>query len=68
VIHFKVVLQHYQQQPHRVKPFRKLFITLKGLESDLSSISPKVISVREKIKKQISEIQLRINKIREENK
>lgn len=47
---------------------RKLFITLKELERDLSSISPKVISVREKIKKQISEIQLRINKIREENK
>lgn len=43
---------------------RKLFIHLKNLEKDLGSISPKVVSVHERIKKEISETQERINKLR----
>lgn len=46
---------------------RKLVIDLKTQESVLQSISPKVISVREKIKAEISRIQKEINKLRSEN-
>jgi hypothetical protein len=43
---------------------RKLFISLKEKEKEFGSISPKVVLVREKIKKQIVEIQLKINELR----
>lgn len=45
---------------------RKLWISLKEKEKDFGSISPKVESVRNGIKKEITEIQLKINKLRKE--
>ncbi len=47
---------------------RKLFISLKEKEADFGSISPKMESVREKYKKEIREIQLKLNKLRNEQK
>lgn len=46
---------------------RKLIIDLKTQESIFNSVSPKVISVREKVKKEIQRIQKEINKLRLEN-
>lgn len=45
---------------------RKLIISLKEKESDFGSISPKMELTRNKIKKEITELQLRINKLRKE--
>lgn len=43
---------------------RKLIISMKEKEKDLQSISPKMISIREKLKKEISEFQHKINNLR----
>jgi hypothetical protein len=43
---------------------RKLFISLKEKESEFGSISPKVESVRNKIKEEIRQLQLKINELR----
>lgn len=43
---------------------RKLWIDLKTQEGILNSISPKMVGIREKIKKEISRIQIEINKLR----
>jgi len=45
---------------------RKLFISLKEKEKDFGSISPKVELVRNRLKKEITEIQSKINKLRKE--
>ncbi len=46
---------------------RHLFMSLKEKEKDFQSISPKVESVRNKIKEEIRQIQLKINELRKKN-